>query len=292
MAYRRSVPARHPLNAVLVLLTLLVAGVHWRNPVDSLARGKWVRLFDTVTSVESGIICIPAYSWDEVPGYTERLPEVVSTLRELGVAGVAIHLPMAVLDEPTLREAAGTTPLVLASDAHIDMRRSLPPKMNLGPLREGNAMAYVLWEQVKGTPHAWVGTADHGLFMPVHIPFLHWDRQDEWATAAGHMVFIGACRVDRELTRYGRQPAVVAHGEVVETFVEGRFPRYAPLGVDLALALLTLVGSFVARRKHALAPIAVGLVALAAVMGGSLTLWWFGWSGVVVGAICGAFMRD
>ncbi|MCP4805713.1 MAG: hypothetical protein GY884_10245 [Proteobacteria bacterium] len=187
-------------------------------------------------------------------------------------------------------------PLVLPSDAHTQMRRSWTPKMALGPMHETSwedttPMSFAVWEAHTGTAHDWVGHDDHALFMPVLIPFHHWDRRDEWTAAKGHMVFIGACKADRELTRYGQQPAVVAHGEMVETFVEGRFPVYAPLGWDLLFALLTTLGAAFGRRVHPALSVIVGAGMLTMVMMFSLTLVWFGWSGVVVGAICGLVMK-
>jgi hypothetical protein len=286
------VPGRHPLNLLLLVLPLLVAAVGWRNPVDALARGKWVRHFDTVIGQETGTVCIPAETWDEVPQYAAELPEVVARLRGVGASVVGIDLPDEHLDEPALRAAAGDMPLVLPGDAHTQMRRSWAPELALGPMRKDVLpMSFVVWEAHTGTEHEWVGHDDHALFMPVLIPFHHWDRRDEWTAAEGDMVFIGACRADRELTRYGRQPAVVAHGEMVETLIEGRFPRYTPLSVDLLLALLTTLGVALARRRHIAAAIGVGAGMLAMVMLLSLTLTWFGWSGIVVGAICGAVMK-
>ena len=285
-------PSRRPLNLLLALLPLLVAAIGWHNPLDALARGKWVRFFDTLTSQQTGTVCLPAQSWEEVPAYAEELPSVVARLAEVGVAAIGVDLPEEHLDVPALRAAAGATPLVLPGDAHLEMRRSWRPRMNLGPVLEGTPLSLAVYRAATGLEPELPGQGDHLLFSPVLIPFHHWDRREEWTAAEGHMVFVGACRADRELTRYGRQPAVVAHGEVVETLLDGALPRYAPLPVDLLLALAAFVGAWRARRRHALLAVSVGGLALGAVMAASLTGTWFGWSGVVVGALCGALVRD
>lgn len=302
-------PPRTPTNLLLMLLPLLVASVGWRNPIDALLRGKWVRYWDTLIAEETGTVCAPAESWDELPRYVDELPAVVTALREAGVRAVGIHLPTDSLSghEQALREAAGDMPLLLPSDAHVDMRRAWSPRTGLGaehvdgswPMSvavlaaaHGGEPSWDGDELVVG-PHRWVPTHDYLIFMPVLIPFHHWDRREEWSAAEGQVVFIGACRIDRELTRYGRQPSVVAHGEMVETVLEGRYPRQLPAGLDVLLALLTGAAAWVSRGRWALAPIAVGVVAVGGALALSLTGLWPGLTGLALAALTwGVMPRD
>lgn len=196
---------------------------------------------------------------------------------------------------------------------HLAMKHSMPPREVLGaagPLATGTGeevwplalQTLAVFEGVEapapqGDGRVGVGrwsftpTHEYFIFMPYLIPFLHWDRPEEWSQAAGKVVFIGACRVDRELTRFGRQPGVVAHGELLETVIDDDVPRQLPAAVDVVLAALTWAMAWWSRRlvprASAVGPLLVGLVGVAAVLLVSLQGVWLGLSGVALAAALG-----
>ena len=328
-------------SALWVLPPLLVASLGWRNPVDGLVRGKWVRHWDTGKGEHTATLCVPAQEPSELPTYLAQLPEVVGALLEAGAAVVVLDLPL-----PTEKTAAAEliqvardAAVVLryptepgAADAftrsaargegerapqpvgHADMTHSWPPREVLGAAPPVEVDGRVIWplalqavaelEGVDGpqrdpaTGHIVLGgtrfepTDDTFIFMPYEVPFLHWDRRDEWAQARGRIVTVGACKVDRELTRFGRQPGPVAHGELGETVYDDVFPTQLPALVDLLLALLTWglawLGAAVGpARARWLLPLGVGVLGVLGLLLVSLTGAWLGLSGVAVAALTG-----
>ncbi len=139
---------------------------------------------------------------------------------------------------------------------------------------------------------AWPARGDTHVFMPYLIPFFDWDKRPAWSGVAGRTVFLGACRLDRDLTRFGRQPGVVAHGEMFETLRDGADPVDASAATDGFLALVTTGLAAASRRWHVRAgPALVGVAVVLLVAWAQLHGLWLGLSGVVVGAGIQAFRR-
>ncbi len=326
-------------QTVFLLPVLLIAAAGWRNPLDGIVRGKWVRHWDTRKGEHSATLCAPARSPDELDQHLNELPGVVDALLDAGVAAIAIDLPLTephpahdhlaavvaeapvVLPVPVIDGTVGSPAdplkaLVEGPDGgqpvgHREMKHSWPPRAVLGahgPVGAPDGVwplalqALALHQGVEAPAQqddgrvsvgrfTFAPTDAHLIFMPYEIPFLHWDRREEWSDAAGKVVFIGACRLDRDLTRFGRQPGAVAHGELLETAIDDVFPWRAPAPVDMLLAGLAWLATLGARllmpSPSLLGPALIGLVGTLAVLLVALEGVWLGLSGIVAAAVCG-----
>ena len=286
----------HLLRATPVLLLAAVGAL---NPVDAIVRGKWVRHMDCGKGDVTATMCIPAEDPAGVPAYLGELPERVRALHAAGASVVALDLPITT-PEAALLEAAAAGQTVFSTGAgaaaarsgHPDMARTWFLPMVLGvastsgeatPLALEALAAHAGAPAVRDAAGWTVGdhrsTDDRGSlnFMPYEVPFLHWTDRTTWAGAAGKIVFIGACKADRDLTRFGRQPGVVAHSELIETMRHGQDVGQVPLGVDLAVAAGSFLLAAAARARFgAAAAGGVGVVGFLVTMAASLTGAWFG----------------
>ena len=224
----------------LRLLPLVVALLGPWNTVDELLRGKWVRHWGTEEGERVATLCLPAQSPDELQRQLEQLPEKLSLLEQAGAAVVGVDLG----------DFGGDSHLRvggLVHPAHAEMVHSKLPPAVLGAAPERGGRPHLSLAALEAlTSRSWSLEDEPVLFMPYLIPFLHWDHPEDWAEIAhGRVVFVGACRLDRELTRYGRQPGPVAHGEILETLIDEvwilRAPRWADLLVALGLGALSMV---------------------------------------------------
>ncbi|GEM_PF-2810796 len=284
------------------LVPLLVALVGRQNPVDALVMGKWVRHWQTLSGEDTATMCLPAQTPDEIADYRGGLPERVRALHEAGATVVAVTADLSAPHESdaALREAAssGFTLFARTGDGApfaepsgtIEMDTTAWLSMVLGapPAAEQplSVAAYALHTGGAAVlPHT--GPV---LFMPYEVPFLHWDEPAAWAQAEGRVVFIGACKADRVLSRFGRQPAPVAHSEIVETLLDEAFPWEAPGWVDAVLAWIVFGVAYVARFRGSAVLVGAGavLVSLLASLGGV----WFGLSGLALGALAGWLAQE
>lgn len=101
---------------------------------------------------------------------------------------------------------------------------------------------------------------------------------------------VGACRLERELARFGRQPGTVAHSELIETVLAGQRPRQAPVWLDLLLTLGTGLLAFGLRRAvprvGMVGPVVVGVLAVGAALGAALGGWFVALSGPLLAGLC------
>jgi hypothetical protein len=305
---------------VALLVAMGVAALGWRNPVDAIVRGKWVRYMDTRSGEATATMCLPAATPAEVPSHRAELPERVRALHAAGATVVAIDLDLSTPhpSDADLRAAAGLGPTLFTRhgdnppfvepSARREMVTTWFVPMVLGaavPEAPAQPLALAaLALHARATPSAAEGgavtvgpltvaaDAHTYQFHPYEVPFIHWTESETWKTAAGRIVFVGACKADRNLTRYGRQPAPVAHAELVETWRDARHPVQGPVLLDIALAAATFGLAWVAGSKSRwLGPAVVGAGAFGASMGVALTDLWIGVSGLVVSAIGAALTR-
>jgi hypothetical protein len=303
----------------VVAAIVTVSALGWRNPVDTFLRSRFVRALDTGTGAHTATLCMSAETAQEVRAQRAELPDRVAALHAAGAAVVAIDLDLTA-PHPTdeaLRAAAAGGPTVFGRPAHAqpfsferpsgvtDMTHTWFIPLNLGaplPVQGEVPLAYEALALYENAPQPVVGgdgwhiggltvPADVAAmsFMPYLIPFVDWDDRSTWGPVEGRVVFVGACKPDRELTRYGRQPGPVAHGELLETALSGFAPRQAGGGLDIALALATLGAGLGARRRLGRAgALAVGVAVVAAALGVALTGTWLGLSGLVLAAAAAA----
>jgi hypothetical protein len=269
------------------------------NTADELLRGKWVRFWDTQIAEHTATLCLSAQTEAELPAQLEALPGKLELLEQAGASVIGVDLER--FGGPSeVRVSGGAFP------AHAEMVHSRLPAAVLGSrgpidgvwpmslhalaLLEESPAPEALGEGWVMGPHRLEPAGEPVLFMPVLIPFVHWDRPEEWAEVVeGKVVFVGACKLDRELTHYGRQPGPVAHGEILETLHSGfwlfRVPRAVDVLVALAFGALALV---LGRRFPARAPLVglgVAVVAVFAVLGVALSGLWMGLSGAALAAL-------
>lgn len=294
------------------LLVVAVAAVGANNPVDELVRGKWVRFMDTQEGHDTTFMCMEAETLAEVDDYRDELPERVRALHANGATVVVIDVDLSAphASDEALVEAARVGPTIFAEGANpafaefgtgtaaMDETWFVPMVLgSVAPTEHSQPLALEALALHEGVAppslqdgHVRVG--DHvlrdasQLFQPYLSPFVHWTRQDTWPTASGRVVFVGACRADRSLTHFGRQPRVVAHAEILETVLNERMPWRAPFPLDVLVALLSYALAHVGRRRLGIAgALAAGVVALGAVSAIALGGFWFGLSGVVAATL-------
>ncbi len=302
------------MRNLLVIPVVLVAALAWRNPVDMLIRGKWVRHFDTGKGEATSTLCIPAESPAEIDGFRGDLPARVRAMHEAGATVVAIDLDLSAphASDAALRDAAATGKTLFARSAGAsafaepsglrEMESTWFLPMVLGAVVASDtgvplaAAALAAHLGTEATPQAggsarigdFLAYADGHLmpFMPYEVPFIHWTDTATWSTAKGRIVFVGACKADRELTRFGRQPGAVAHGELVETWRDARRPKQAHELVDVGVAMFVYAAGLLARIRAGLGgAAAVGAVAILTSLGVALTGYWPGLSGLLVATI-------
>lgn len=223
------------------------------------------------------------------------------------VAGSYRNLPKPM---SVLIERSGDLSINPQRAAHGRMYTAPIPEMVLGTELSLGTEETVLWPlslevltlyEGEGPPR-WHGTslvvggtvfeqeADYLPFMPYKIPLLSWDRREDWAAIAqGRMVFIGACKADRDLTRFGRQPGAVAHAELVETVMDRVFPLQVPAWLDVIATICVGAAAFGMRRTvpqfRLIGPLFIGAVALCVSLAAALTGLWAGFTGIVLAAI-------
>jgi hypothetical protein len=302
----RAFPLTVPNVAALAVL-IGVAALGALNPVDALVRGKWVRAVDTGKGAMTATLCIPAASHDELESFYAELPERIRALHAAGASVVALDLelpnpPAALLDAASAGKtvfphspgappagtdrASGTTgmartwflPMVLG----VEARSALPAPLAIAALALHAGVAPVLDADGGARVGELRAAADGGSlnFMPFEVPFIHWSDRSTWEVARGRIVFVGACKADRDLTRFGRQPGVVAHSELIETMRVRRVVGQVPRVADVALALGVFgVAALSGRRWGRWAALGVGGLGVAAAMAASLTGHWLGLSG-------------
>lgn len=300
----------------LALPALVAAAFSPGNPVDALVRGKWVRYFDTGIGQDTATLCIPAQTMAEVPSYRAGLAERIRGMHAAGARAVVIDLDLSTADasDRELAEAIAAGPTLLpagdpaptfttrAPEASRAQTRTAVGDMVLGmpaapPDGPPMAVAALALANGESSPDGLTGSAivgDHIVtpdgdmlpFMPYLIPIIHWEDTATWATAEGRIVFVGACRAERDMTRYGRQPAVVAHGEMVETILADQHPRQGPPLVDLVLGLTTFaVGGVAGQRIGSKGPAVAMALGLATSLAISLMGVWTGLTPVVLAGI-------
>lgn len=278
------------LLTTLALLALTAS----EPPLDALVRGKWVRFFDTGHGADTATMCIPSRTPAALATEVAVLPERVTGLQAAGATAVVLDLDVALLqpmaDDGRLDALASGGSLILpAGLAGVDspqvryglrvqtrtpvgrMVLGLPADTDVPPLALQGLAIHQGAAPPQRTPTGWMvgGTViatDGPLlqFMPYLIPFIHWTDRSTWPQAEGRVVSVGACRVDRDLTRYGRQPSTVAHGEWIETALAGQRPAKAPWLLDLGLSLLALgLAALGARLRGWIAAAATGMGVLA-----------------------------
>lgn len=282
---------------ILILLPLLLGALSRHNPVDLVVLSKWVRHWQTGHGEQTATLCMSALTADEVAEQRAQVPERVAAMLARGASVVVVDLD---LSEPHPSDAAlkelalggrvifgrePGQPALAEPSGRADMDRSwgLGVVRAAPPPRE-QPLSLVALEAHLGRP---VELGEHDVipFMPYLIPFLHWEDQGDWHLAEGRVVTLGACRPDRELTRYGRQPGPVAHGEVIETLLADQHPWETPWWLDLLLAGGCLLLGRLARFRGG--PVVVALGALGLALGVSLLGTWAGLSGLVLGALAG-----
>lgn len=263
----------------LLLAPLVVALLGWRNGFDAVLRGKWVRHWGTEKGEHTATLCLPAQDLDEVAAQIDQLPGKLEALKEVGATVVAVDL-----------SAFGGPSTVGTEAAHGHMRRSWFPRAALaaeGPVDGVWPLALKALADFEGAAPRSVG--HEGVFMPYEVPFLHWDRPEEWGIAQGRIVFVGACALDRELTRFGRQPGPVAHSELVETLVDGVRPHQPWAIWDLLVAALVGLACAGARRLVPRAgmvlPALLGAAAVLALLVVAQQGLWLGLSGAALAAL-------
>lgn len=283
------------------VLPLAVALLGRHNPADALVMGKWVRFWQTGTGEQTATMCLPAQTPDEIASYRAGLPDRVRAMHAAGATVVAVDWDLSSPHEsdealkqaarlgPTLFGREGGQPAFAEPSGSTEMDHTwiLPMVLATGP-QSTQPLSVAAYALHIGGP-ARIPHDDPVLFMPYLLPFLHWEDQADWHLAEGRVVTIGPCKADRELTRYGRQPGPVAHGEVVETLLAGQFPWEAPGWLDALFAFLTFGAAYMARFRGGAA--LVGVVTVAASLGASLLGWWCGLSGLVLAALAGRWAR-
>lgn len=302
--------------AAIAVPVVLVSALGALNPLDAIVRGKWVRAMDCGKGDVTATLCIPADTPAQLADFRAELPERVRGMHEAGASVVALDLELAEAD-PALLEAvrAGRTVFGTRADGtavttdfpsgNREMARTLFVPMVLGVLATADvphALGVVALAIHRGQPHAARpdGSVDLGdlavradgsslNFMPYEVPFIHWSQRDTWSTAKDRIVFVGACKADRDLTRFGRQPGVVAHSELIETILDQRRVAHVPRAVDTTYALVILTLATWARRRAGRYPaLLVGALGFVLAMGVSLTGAWMGLSGPLLAGIAAA----
>ncbi|MCB9779857.1 MAG: hypothetical protein H6742_14930 [Alphaproteobacteria bacterium] len=313
----------HPVPAaLLVALPLAVASLGWRNPVDALARGRFSRNFDAGDGYTAWTLCVPASSPDELPGFQAALPGVLHDLADAGVAAVGMDLPLSADAELRAATLAAAERLHVAWSVEHDppavaahhrvasngMLRTPVGDLNLGaklPAGDGPwplAVELLALHHGGDPPHRRDGALvigahrwedpGHALpFMPYWVGFLDWDDPQSWGEhAAGDTVVIGACRLERELARFGRQPGTVAHSELIETILAGQRPRQAHPWLDLLLTLSTGAAAGALRRfvprAGLVGPVLVGLLGVGGALLASLTGLFLTLTGPLLAGLC------
>lgn len=309
-------PWRGLAALALALPALAASAFGPANPLDALVRGKWVRFWDTGKGHDTATLCIPAEDAAGVSAHRGELPGRIRALHEAGARAVVIDLDLSQADPsdgalaaaiaagPTVVPAGDSAPsfdtdapaasraqtrtpyggLVLGVPASPD---SGPPLAIAGlALSRGETPPETLQGRAIVADRIVAADGDLLPFMPYEIPFIHWEDAATWATAAGRIVFVGACRADRHLTRFGRQPGTVAHGELVETVLAGQRPRQAPPLVDLLLAMTTFgLGSAAGARLGPSAAGGIGVLGLLVSLGISLAGVWAGLTPVALAGL-------
>lgn len=284
-----------------------VAALGALNPVDAIVRGKWVRAVDCGKGDLTATLCLPAATPAEVAALHAELPERVRGMHEAGALAVAIDLELTEVDAALAgaarggrtifaTRADGTPPSTDFPSGTPGMATTWFYPMVLGiqaTVGEPRPLAIEALVQATGQPHDG-GPVDGGSlnFMPYEVPFIHWTQRDTWSTAQGRIVFVGACKADRDLTRFGRQPGVVAHSELIETLRDQRVVAQVPRLLDVAFALATFGLAAWARRRAGRYPAAlVGVLAFGLAMGVSVTGAWMGLSGPLLASLLSATWR-
>lgn len=300
------------------LPVLLFAALGALNPVDAIVRGKWVRAMDCGKGDLTATLCIPAEDPARVPEYMAGLPERVRALHAAGASVVALDLPIDTPDGALLEAAAlghtvfstrddGTAPTAAHPAGHAEMTTTWVVPMVLGiAANQGATMPLALQALAahEGKP---IGRAAGGFvvgpyrtdddggslnFMPYEVPFLHWTDRATWAGAAGRIVFVGACKADRDLTRFGRQPGVVAHSELIETMRHGQRVGQVPLLVDLLVSGGCFgLAAWARTRFGAAAAAGVGVAGFIVTMAACLTGAWFGVTAPLLAGLLAAVSR-
>ncbi len=292
----------------------LGATAHW-NPADVIARGKFVRAFQTRKGEAAATLCLPATNEGERAAQLAELPEVVADLERAGARVVVLDVPAEEL--PSTVFSATALPLVVGA-ANDGSHPPMPAGVRVGHRGTADIGPAAVVMGVPATAHeaslaplaaealalhrgvfpprydhdqlvigdqAWPVADGPHTFMPYEIPFLDWGHPATWTNAPGRTVFVGACRMDRDLTRFGRQPGTVAHAEQFETLRDGLAPRDAGRSVDAGVALASTVAAAAARRWHArLGPLLVGAAVVGLLGWAQLGGLWVSVSGVLAGA--------
>lgn len=298
------------MSVGMFLLTgalFLLAWTWAHNPVDQLTVGKWVRHWQTGTGTHTATLCLSAETQAEVPAQRAELPSAISALTAAGAVAIGIDLPdPSDAEAAAVRAAAGSVP-VIWEGAVTKMERGLldmsvgmkgqrskrwPLSLETLAARDGGEV------QWRPDAHLVAGrqvpAEEPFAYMPYLVPFLNWDDRSTWAEVAkGRIVFVGACKPDRELTRYGRQPGPVAHSELVETVLDGTFPWRAPKWLSLAVLVpFIFSGAYLRirlKRRSYVGEAAISLMGMAFVLGCALGGIWMGFTGLVLCPFVGAW---
>lgn len=300
---------------LVVLVAALCGAGGLLNPVDVIARGKFVRNYQTLKGEVAGTVCLPAATEADRATQLAALPTLMADLERAGARAVALDvdaaaippatftasaLPIAVIGGTTASAAgapaAGHRDFVTAGPADVVMSApasagGVPP---LGAVALGLHRAATVragGAQLDIGDQGWAAHGGVHPFMPYEIPFFDWDDRSDWSGVAGRTIFVGACRLDRHLTRFGRQPAVVAHGELLETLRDGVVPREGSRAGDAVLgALSALAALAAARTSPRVGPLLVAVVGVGLVGAAQLSGLWIGLTGVLVGALLPLFL--
>lgn len=291
------------------------------NPVDVIARGKFVRAIQTKKGEASATVCLPSTTPEERAKDLAGLPQLLVDLQAAGARAAVLDLPATDLPAPVFTasslaliapHSASTPAAASVRTGHREHAQAGPASVVTGiPAVQNHGGAPVLSIALealavhRGAPpprhdgtqvyvgdQSWPNADGELRFMPYEIPFLHWSERATWSGVEGRTIFVGACRTDRDLTRFGRQPGTVAHAEQFETLRDGVVPRHGGAAASAMAGVLTTAAAFAARNlAPLLAPGLVGLVGLVVVAAAQLEGFWVGGTGVVVGAALAYFRR-
>lgn len=307
---------RKPLAAAALAGVLVAAWAD--NSVDALVRGKWVRHFDTGVGDQTATVCLPAYESSELGPQIEGIPERIAGVQRAGATVVMLDMSPELLqplaNEGHLQRLADSGPIVVptgltgiagsklhvgdraqAAEGLAHMTMGFPTGTKDAPLALVGLALHLGVAPPARTGEVWsiadhhsTPADDHHLFMPYLIPFVHWTDTATWAQAKGRIVTFGACRVDRDLTLYGRQPTAVAPGEWMETLLAHQDPKRVPWWVDALFAVAVLGGSAVPGKRRIRG---LGALGLAIALGMSLMGWWMALTPIVLAAGLGIAWR-
>lgn len=110
------------MHRLVVPAVVLIAGLIGPfNPLDTVARGKFVRAFQTRKGEASATVCIPAETAQQVPGFLTDLPRVLRALEAAGARAVVFD----VVPMPSATE--GQTRLPVVADSAVTYSATQTP---------------------------------------------------------------------------------------------------------------------------------------------------------------------